>query len=81
MVNPMQSLIFLIVFVVLQQLEGNLIYPKIVGNSVGLPAIWVLVAITVGGSLCGVAGMLVFIPIASTVYALLREDVNKRLSI
>lgn len=79
MVSPVKALIFLVVFIILQQLEGNLIYPKIVGNSVGLPAIWVLVAITVGGSLLGVSGMLIFIPITSTVYSLLREDVNKRL--
>lgn len=80
MVSPVKALIFLIVFVVLQQLEGNLIYPRIVGNSVGLPAMWVLAAITVGGSLMGVAGMLLFIPITSTIYALLRDDVNKRIA-
>lgn len=79
MVSPVKALIFLVVFIVLQQLEGNLIYPKIVGSSVGLPAIWVLVAITVGGSLLGVSGMLIFIPITSTLYSLLREDVIRRL--
>ena len=62
----------------LQQIEGNLIYPHVVGNSVGLPSIWVLAAVTIGGSLMGVVGMLIFIPILSTVYALLREDVNGR---
>ena len=64
---------------VLQQLEGNLIYPYVVGNSVGLPSIWVLVAVTVGGSIMGIVGMLVFIPFSSVLYALLRETVNVRL--
>ena len=76
--NPVQALVFLIMFLVLQQLEGNLIYPRVVGNSVGLPSIWVLMAVSVGGSLFGVAGMLTFIPLLSTVYALLRESVNSR---
>ena len=69
---------FIILFLVLQQLEGNLIYPHVVGNSVGLPSIWVLVAVTVGGSLMGVLGMLVFIPLCSVGYALLRSWVNHR---
>lgn len=76
--NPLQALWFVILFLVLQQLEGNLIYPKVVGNSVGLPAIWVLMAVSVGGSLFGVAGMLLFIPLMSSGYSLLRESVNKR---
>lgn len=76
--NPMQALVFVILFLVLQQLEGNLIYPRVVGNSVGLPSIWVLMAVSVGGSLFGIAGMLTFIPILSTVYTLLRESVNRR---
>src|SRR5699024_6469942 len=67
-VNPMQALAFVILFLVLQQLEGNLIYPHVVGNSVGLPSIWVLVAVTVGGSLMGLVGMLIFIPIVSVLY-------------
>lgn len=79
MVNPMDALIFTITFLVLQQLEGNLIYPYVVGNSVGLPSIWVLVAVTVGGSIMGVVGMLVFIPFSSVIYALLKEMVNVRL--
>jgi len=69
---------FVILFLVLQQIEGNLIYPKVVGNSVGLPSIWVLASVTIGGSLFGVAGMLVFIPLMSTLYSLLRDDVNRR---
>jgi predicted PurR-regulated permease PerM len=76
--SPIQAVVFLILFVVLQQIEGKLIYPKVVGNFVGLPGIWVLFAITVGGSLFGVMGMLVFIPLTSTIYSLLRESVNKR---
>lgn len=78
MVSPVKALIFVIMFLVLQQIEGNLIYPKVVGSSVGLPAIWVLVAVSVGGSMFGVVGMLVFIPLMSTVYALLRENVTAR---
>lgn len=76
--DPMKAFWFLIIFLVLQQLEGNLIYPKVVGNSVGLPSIWVLVAVSVGGSMMGVLGMLMFIPIVSTAYVLLKEDVNRR---
>ena len=76
--DPILAISFVVLFLVLQQLEGNLIYPRVVGNSVGLPAIWVLVAVSVGGSLFGVIGMLVFIPITSTLYTLLREDVNER---
>jgi len=76
--NPLQALWFVILFLVLQQIEGNLIYPKVVGNSVGLPAIWVLTAVSVGGSLFGISGMLFFIPLTSSCYALLRESVNDR---
>ena len=76
--DPVKEIWFLVLFIVLQQIEGNLIYPHVVGNSVGLPSIWVLAAVTIGGSLMGVVGMLIFIPILSTVYALLREDVNER---
>ena len=78
-VSPSQAAAFIVLFLVLQQIEGNLIYPKVVGGSIGLPAIWVLVAVTLGGSLFGIVGMLVFIPIVSVVYTLLKEDVNKRL--
>lgn len=78
MVDPVKVIYFLIVFVVLQQIEGHLIYPKVVGGSVGLPAIWVLVAIAIGGSLFGVVGMLIFIPLVTTAYTLLRENVNRR---
>lgn len=80
MVSPMQALAFICVFLVLQQLEGNLIYPHVVGNSVGLPSIWVLVAVTLGGSMMGITGMLIFIPLVSVFYTLLREWVNERLA-
>ena len=76
--SPAKAIGFLILFLILQQIEGNLIYPHVVGNSVGLPSIWVLAAVTIGGSLMGIVGMLVFIPLLSTVYSLLREDVNRR---
>ena len=79
MVNPMDALIFTITFFILQQIEGNLIYPYVVGNSVGLPSIWVLVAVTVGGSMMGIVGMLIFIPLCSVLYALLRDGVNMRM--
>lgn len=76
--SPSKAIWFLLLFIILQQIEGNLIYPHVVGNSVGLPSIWVLAAVTIGGSLMGILGMLIFIPLLSTVYMLLREDVNKR---
>lgn len=79
MVNPLQALIFTVIFLVLQQIEGNFIYPHVVGNSVGLPSIWVLVAVTVGGSTMGILGMLIFIPLSSVAYTLLREKVNRNL--
>ena len=79
-VDPVMALWFVVIFVILQQIEGNLIYPRVVGGSIGLPSIWVLVAVTVGGSLFGVIGMLVFIPMSSVLYVLFREIVNKRLS-
>ncbi|MEW9094704.1 MAG: AI-2E family transporter [Clostridiaceae bacterium] len=77
--NPTQALWFIIFFLIIQQIEGNFIYPKVVGASVGLPAIWVLTAVTIGGSMMGILGMLTFIPITSVLYTLLRESVNARL--
>lgn len=79
-VNPMQALGFLIMFLVIQQIEGNLIYPHVVGNSIGLPSIWVLLAVTVGGKLYGIAGMIFFIPLCSVLYTLLKENVRARLN-
>ncbi len=81
MISPVKALIFIIVFLVLQQIEGNFVYPYVVGNSVGLPSIWVLVAVTVGANLLGIVGMLIFIPLMSVVYTLLRGIVNRRLGL
>ncbi len=81
MISPTKALIFIVMFLVLQQVEGNFIYPHVVGNSVGLPSIWVLVAVTVGANLMGIAGMLIFIPLTSVVYTLLRGIVNRRLGL
>jgi len=77
--NPWQAVGFVVLFLVLQQIEGNLIYPHVVGNSVGLPSIWVLAAVTLGGKLMGIAGMLFFIPLCSVLYALFRGFVKERL--
>lgn len=81
MISPTKALIFIIIFLILQQIEGNFIYPHVVGNSVGLPSIWVLVAVTVGANLMGIVGMLIFIPLTSVVYTLLRGIVNRRLGL
>lgn len=78
--DPLQALTFIAMFLVLQQLENNLIYPKVVGTSIGLPGMWVLVAVTVGGELMGVGGMLIMIPLASVLYTLAREFTNRRLA-
>ena len=71
-------MLFLVFIVCLQQLEGNLIYPKVVGSSVGLPALWVLAAVTVGGGINGIVGMLLGVPIAATLYKLIGMDVRKK---
>ena len=76
-VSPIKALIFLIFILVLQQLENNLIYPKVVGTSLGLPGIWVLAAVTVGGGVLGVVGMLLGVPMTAAVYRLIREDMKK----
>ena len=78
--DPWKALWFIVLFLVLQQVEGNLIYPHVVGSSVGLPSIWVLFAVTLGGSLMGILGMLVFIPVCSVLYALFRGYVKDRLA-
>ena len=78
--DPWKALWFIVLFLVLQQIEGNLIYPHVVGSSVGLPSIWVLVAVTLGGSLMGITGMLFFIPLCSVIYALFRNYVKDRLA-
>ena len=78
-INPGQALWFILFIVVLQQIEGNLIYPRVVGTSVGMPAMWVLFAATIGGSLLGIIGMLVMVPIASVIYALIKQATTRRL--
>ncbi len=77
-VSPLQALQFLVFIVVLQQIEGNLIYPKVVGQSIGLPGIWVLTAVTIGGGVLGVGGMLLAVPIFAAIYRLVKEDVAKK---
>lgn len=80
MVSPIKALVFLVFLVILQQIEGNVIYPKVVGTSIGLPGIWVLAAVTIGGGVGGLVGVLLSVPVASVLYALLRRDVHKRLA-
>lgn len=79
MVDPMQALLFVVMFIALQQLEGNLIYPHVMGNAIGLPSLWVLLAVVLGEGLLGIVGMLLFIPLTSVIYTLLRQHVNQRL--
>lgn len=79
-ISPMKALLFIVYIVILQQLENNLIYPKVVGTSIGLPGMWVLVAVTIGGGILGIPGMLFGVPMAAVIYKLLRTDVNKKLS-
>lgn len=77
--NPMQAVWFVVMFLVLQQFENNVIYPRVVGTSIGLSGMWVLMAVAVGGQLMGVAGMFLMIPVVSVIYTVLRENINKRL--
>lgn len=77
MVSPLKAVIFLLFIVILQQLEGNLIYPRVVGSSLGLPGMWVLAAVTIGGGIMGVVGMLLGVPITAALYRIIRDDVNK----
>ena len=77
-VNPIQAVAFIILFLILQQIEGNLIYPHVVGNSVGLPSIWVFVAVIIGGNLMGILGMFLFIPLTSILYTLFKEYIKAK---
>lgn len=77
-ISPVQAVIFLLLLMVVQQLEGNLIYPRVVGASIGLPGIWVLAAVTVGGGVLGIPGMLIGVPLAAALYQLVRDDINRR---
>lgn len=78
--SPIEALVFLLFIILLQQFEGNLIYPKVVGTSLGLPAIWVLAAVTIGGGVLGIPGMLIGVPLAAAIYRIVRHDVRKRIS-
>ena len=78
-IDPIKALIFIIFIIILQQIEGNLIYPHVVGRNIGLPSIWVLVAITIGGSLFGIMGMIVGLPVVSILYAIIEENTNNKL--
>lgn len=78
-IDPIKALIFILFIIVLQQVEGNLIYPHVVGKNIGLPSIWVLVAITIGGSLFGIMGMIVGLPVVSILYAIIEENTNNKL--
>ena len=78
MINPLEAVWFLIFLVILQQLEGNIIYPRVVGTSIGLPGLWVLSAVTIGGGLFGFPGMLLGVPVAAVLYTLLRDDLRRR---
>lgn len=78
--SPIQALWFVVFMIVLQTFEGNVIYPKIMGSSVGLPAVWIIIAITVGGGMFGFIGMLVAVPVMSVIYDLIEESVNNRLA-
>lgn len=80
MTAPMKALWFIVFIIILQQIEGNLIYPRVVGSSIGLPAIWVFVAVIFGGSILGVFGMLIFVPLCSVIYNLIKESAAARLS-
>lgn len=79
MSDPMQAIVFAVMFLILQQIEGKLIYPRVVGSSVGLPAIWTMLAALIGGSMFGIVGMVLFIPMTSVIYSLLRDNVMQRL--
>ena len=77
--NPLQAVLFIVVFQIIQQIENNFIYPKVVGKSVGLASMWTLMAVILGGSLMGIAGMIIGLPLASILYAILREETNEQL--
>ena len=78
--SPTKALLFILFIVIVQQIEGNLIYPKVMGNSIGLPGFWVLVAITIGGGMFGVMGIILSVPIASTIYRIIKDDIKKKIA-
>ena len=75
----MQAILFIVVFQIIQQIENNFIYPKVVGKSVGLSSMWTLMAVILGGSLMGISGMIIGLPLASILYAILRNETNEKL--
>ena len=77
-VSPLRALLFVVYLVVLQQIEGNLIYPRVVGGSIGLPGLWVLAAVTVGGGLSGITGMLIGVPLTAALYKIVKNDLHRR---
>lgn len=77
--GPMETVFFLVIFIIMHELESNVIYPRIVGNTVGLPGIWVFAAVVLGGALYGIIGIVFSVPILATIYKLLREDIYRRL--
>lgn len=77
-IDPLKAVLFVVFIIVLQQFEGNIIYPRVMGSRVNLPGMWILAAVTVGGSISGPVGMLLSVPIASTAYVLLKEATDKR---
>lgn len=79
MESPIKALIFIIFITVLQQIEGNVIYPKVVGNAIGFDGFWVFLAIVIAGNMFGIVGMLIGVPIMAVIYSLIREDANKRI--
>ena len=78
--SPTKALLFILFIVIVQQIEGNLIYPKVMGNSIGLPGFWVLVAVTIGGGMFGVMGIILSVPIASTIYRIIKDDIKKKIA-
>lgn len=78
MENPMQALIFIVFLIIIQQIEGNFIYPKVVGNAIGLDGLWVFLAITIGGKIMGILGMILGVPSVAVIYTLMRKFTNKR---
>lgn len=79
-VDPSKAVIFLIYLVILQQVEGNVVYPRVVGSSIGLPGIWVLTAVTIGGGVMGISGMLIGVPLSAAAYKLFSDHVNGKLT-
>ena len=79
MVSPIKAIIFIVFVLIIQQLENNLIYPKVVGKSIGLPGMWVLLSVTIGGSVGGLIGLIIATPLCSLLYALVSQTVNDRL--